>query len=167
MSIRNELERSDFLSLYKHTRQMTTSRLARFLAVLVLYWLEHNPQDLDIVFEQICEWLDLGPDHPAVKTAYQLVYVTLNRQKEYDKLVADYAKRWSPQRISMVIRCILRVALSEIFVMNREPALVINEAIELAKLMAEEEGFRFVNGVLDQIYKSKQSTKAHEPEWKP
>lgn len=167
MSIRNELERSDFRSLYEHMSQMTSSRLARFLAVLVLYWLEQNPQDLDTVFDQICEWLDLDRDHPAVKTAYQVVTETLNRQKAFDQLIADNAKKWSPQRISLVIRCILRVALSEIFVMKREPALVINEAIELAKLMAEEEGFRFVNGVLDQIYKSQQSVEAHEPDWKP
>jgi len=69
-----------------------------------------------------------------------------------DARIAEAAQRWKLERMAVVDRNILRMALYE---MNRRPqtpaAVVIDEAIEVARRFGTEESARFVNGVLDAL----------------
>jgi transcription antitermination factor NusB len=69
-----------------------------------------------------------------------------------DQVVGDCALDWDFNRIAAVDRNILRIAVYEILFLKETPAaVVINEAIEIAKAYGTEDSFRFVNGILDRI----------------
>lgn len=79
---------------------------------------------------------------------------TVDRLDAIDVLIADTATRWRPERMAILDRLILRMAVCE---MMRDPgtpaAVVINEALELAKTFSAEESVKFINGMLDAIRK--------------
>jgi N utilization substance protein B len=71
-----------------------------------------------------------------------------------DPLIADRAEHWRLSRLALIDRLILRVAVYELrFEPGTPPAVVIDEALELARTFSGEEAVRFVNGVLDGIRK--------------
>ena len=74
-------------------------------------------------------------------------------KKEYiDDLIQESSRNWSLERMPVVDRNILRMAIYEILFMEDIPLKVsINEAVELAKTYGTDESGRFVNGVLGNI----------------
>jgi N utilization substance protein B len=77
---------------------------------------------------------------------------TLEKQAEIDDLIRKHTQNYELNRISVVDRNVLRVAIYEMFhCLETPPVVAINEAIEIAKKYSTEESGRFVNGVLDQI----------------
>ncbi|GFP20938.1 transcription antitermination protein NusB [Candidatus Hakubella thermalkaliphila] len=74
-------------------------------------------------------------------------------KKEYiDDLIQESSRHWSLERMPIVDRNILRMAIYEILFMEDIPLKVsINEAVELAKTYGTDESGRFVNGVLGNI----------------
>jgi len=79
---------------------------------------------------------------------------TVARVPEIDPLIAETADRWRPERMPVLDRLILRMAVCELL-RDREtpPPVVINEALELARTFSSEESVKFINGVLDAIRK--------------
>lgn len=72
-----------------------------------------------------------------------------------DEAIRTHAKNYEFHRLSAVDRNILRIAAYELVACPDVPsAVVINEAIEIAKKYSTEESGRFVNGILDNIRKS-------------
>lgn len=68
---------------------------------------------------------------------------------ELDKKISEISKNWSLDRISPVDKSILRLAMYEIMYEKDTPrAVVINEAIELAKRYSDEDSSKFINGIL-------------------
>src|SRR5471032_1014877 len=79
---------------------------------------------------------------------------TTERLSEIDPLIADTAERWRPERMAILDRLILRMAVCEMFRdLLTPPAVVINEALELARTFTTEESVKFINGMLDAIRK--------------
>ncbi len=75
------------------------------------------------------------------------------QRRSIDDLIARNAKNWKMERMAVVDRSILRLAVSE-FLSGATPAVVvIDEAIELARKFSGDESTVFVNGVLDSIRK--------------
>jgi len=71
---------------------------------------------------------------------------------EADALVADASIGWSPERMAVVDRLVLRLATAELLDPDGPPAaVVLDEAVELAKVYSTDESGRFVNGVLSTI----------------
>lgn len=69
-----------------------------------------------------------------------------------DETIRKSAQNYELNRISVVDRNVLRVAIYEmLYCPDTPPVVSINEAIEIAKKYSTEESGRFVNGVLDQI----------------
>ena len=68
-----------------------------------------------------------------------------------EELIARYARRWAISRMPVVDRNVLRLATYELLHEATPPAVVINEAIALAKRLSTEDSGRFVNGVLESI----------------
>ncbi|MCL5436426.1 MAG: transcription antitermination factor NusB [Candidatus Dependentiae bacterium] len=77
------------------------------------------------------------------------------RRDELDKEVAPLLANWRFERLSVATRLIVRYALWEMLSSDTSPSIVINEAVELAKCFAEQNAYRFVNGVLDEWAKRK------------
>ena len=74
------------------------------------------------------------------------------RGAEIDGLLGRFAKGWAVERMPVVDRAILRMAAFELMARLDTPvAVVISEAVELAKRYSTEESGRFVNGVLASV----------------
>lgn len=80
---------------------------------------------------------------------------TVERVGEADELIATYARNWRIERMAIVDRLILRLAIYELLADPETPAaVVINEALELARTFSGEEPVPFINGVLDAVRKA-------------
>ena len=70
-----------------------------------------------------------------------------------DGQIAGAAKRWDLERISLVERNIMRVAVVELSAGRVPPKVVLDEAIEIGREFGGADSPRFINGVLDEILK--------------
>lgn len=68
-----------------------------------------------------------------------------------DELIARFARRWQISRMPVVDRTVLRLATYELIHEDTSPAIVIDEAVGLAKAMSTDDSGRYVNGVLESI----------------
>ena len=76
------------------------------------------------------------------------------KREETDELISEFSHTWTIQRIPAIDRNILRLAIYELLVRADVPvAVVINEAVELAKRFSTEESGKYVNGMLSAIAK--------------
>jgi N utilization substance protein B len=83
-----------------------------------------------------------------------LVRGTLGRLTEIDALLSRHAQNWRIERMAVLDRMVLRLAIYELLSDPAIPArVVINEALELARAYSGEEAVAFVNGVLDAVRK--------------
>lgn len=74
---------------------------------------------------------------------------------EIDAMIRDAAENWKLERLSRVDRSILRLGVAELlYIEDVPPKVAIQEAIRLAEQYGGDESSRFVNGVLDAIYKA-------------
>ncbi|HTM06413.1 MAG TPA: transcription antitermination factor NusB [Patescibacteria group bacterium] len=71
-----------------------------------------------------------------------------------DQAYMPYLDNWRFERISIMVKLILRFAVWELQQGEVDKKIIINEAIELAKRFAEKDAYRFVNGVLDKYVKA-------------
>ncbi|MBO7655147.1 MAG: transcription antitermination factor NusB [Kiritimatiellae bacterium] len=79
----------------------------------------------------------------------------LEHQDEIDQLLQKFADNWSLYRIATVERNVLRLCCFELLYCPAvPPAVVLNEAVDLAKYFSNTEAGRFVNGILDKINKT-------------
>ena len=71
-----------------------------------------------------------------------------------DERIADAARNWRVERMTVLDRLVLRLAVHELIAhAETPPRIVIDEAIELARRYSGDEAARFVNGVLDGLFK--------------
>ena len=79
---------------------------------------------------------------------------TESKRQETDELISEFSHTWTIQRIPAVDRNVLRLAIYELIERVDVPvAVVINEAVELAKRFSTEESGKYVNGMLSAIAK--------------
>ena len=130
---------------------------AREAALQILYQWEVGGRDVEQAAEKFfsLQWPDV--DEPADELrafASRLSRDTVARLAEIDELIARTAKRWRPERMAVLDRLILRLAIAELLVdAGTPPAVVINEALELARTFTTEESVKFINGMLDAVKK--------------
>ena len=128
-------------------------RKARELALQFLYQLEQNgatdPRPFEADF-----WARHPVDDEARTFADSLVQGAKRQQGDIDKRIAECAEHWDLDRMAVVDRNILRLAVYELLFEPGVPGKVtINEAIEIAKKFGTTESSRFINGVLDRIHR--------------
>lgn len=127
-------------------------RAARTRALQVLFQVDFAGADWQQALGWTLEEFPLAERD--IPFAHRLVVETLARQQEIDALIQRYSWQWDIGRVSTVDRNILRMAIFELCGSpDVPPAVVIDEAVELAKTFDTEEGAHFVNGILDAIYK--------------
>jgi len=132
---------------------------AREAALQVLYQWEINRGDLERALNTYfdLQWPDAGPPADTLRAfATTLTRNTVERLAEIDALISDTTERWRPERMAILDRLILRLAVCEMLTASTSdtpPAVVINEALELARTFSTEESVKFINGMLDAIRK--------------
>jgi len=130
---------------------MRQRRKAREVALQVLY-------GIDVAQGNLRETMDLFWDNfdapEKVKTfSSVLVEGTWQNRIQLDALISSCAENWSVERMSIVDRSILRMAVYEfLYCQEIPPKVAINEAIDLGKLFGSENSGAFINGVLDALY---------------
>ena len=86
--------------------------------------------------------------------ADDLFRVAIDRVAEIDGLIEKHAEHWRMERMAAVDRNLLRAAVAEFLAYPETPrAVVINEALEIARKFSSPESVHFVNGVLDSVGK--------------
>lgn len=83
----------------------------------------------------------------------EIVYGVEKNKKEIDEIANKYLKNWRIDRLDKTGAAIIRMALYEMKYMDTPPIVVINEAIELAKIYTDEELVKMINAVLDKYMK--------------
>ena len=125
--------------------------LARQTAVQYLHHLTvQNGWGLD----RIDLFLDEFTVHPQARPlARQWILGTWQHLERIDQLICQASANWQPSRISLVDRNNLRLAIYQLLYCHEiPPKVVINEAIELARIFSTAQAPAFINGVLDAIY---------------
>jgi N utilization substance protein B len=130
---------------------------AREAALQILYQWDIGKRDIDqssATFFDL-QWPNADPPPDDLRDfAATLARDTTGRLGEIDPLIADTAERWRPERMAILDRLILRMAVCEMLRdASTPPVVVINEALELARTFTTEESVKFINGMLDAIRK--------------
>jgi transcription antitermination protein NusB len=73
---------------------------------------------------------------------------------ELDALIVQHAQNWRLERMAIIDRAVLRLAIYELRIAETPPKVVLNEAVDLAKKFSSEDAGAFVNGILDAVRKS-------------
>jgi transcription antitermination protein NusB len=80
-----------------------------------------------------------------------LVLGVADNQPRIDELIGRFARRWQIHRMPVLDRNVLRLGTYELLFEATSPAVVINEAVNLAKALSTDDSGRYVNGVLEAI----------------
>jgi N utilization substance protein B len=84
--------------------------------------------------------------------ATSLARGTMAHVAEIDPLITDAAEHWRIERMNILDRLILRLAVYEFLHESETPGkVIINEALELARSFSADDSVRFINGILDAI----------------
>jgi len=126
---------------------------AREYALQVLYQLDIRRGDITQTLAEF--WKAHQPPAEVKAFAHQLAEGTMTHAQEIDQLISAHANNWDMKRMAVVDRNILRLGVFELlYVHDVPPTVCINEAIELAKRFGDAESAKFINGILDAIYKA-------------
>jgi len=83
--------------------------------------------------------------------SHELFNGTIEHLEMLDTQIVEHLKEWDYATIGKVEKAIMRLGAYEILVAKTDKAIIINEAVELAKTLADEKSPKFINGVLDAL----------------
>jgi N utilization substance protein B len=129
---------------------------ARETALQILYAWDVGHTDIDQAVDTFFnhQWVGEGPSDEVRQFATELARQTVNRLDTIDPLIAETTERWRPERMAVLDRLILRMAVCELLQKAGTPApVIINEALELARTFSTEDAVKFINGMLDGVRK--------------
>lgn len=128
---------------------MASRKHARELALQSLFGVEigHRPAD-----EMIAETCGKDDSEPR-RFVTDLVVGTLDHAAESDAVLEPLLEGWTIERLPTIDRLLLRMSVFELAHRATPPAVVINEAVELAKKFSTDDSPRFINGVLETFRK--------------
>jgi N utilization substance protein B len=125
-------------------------RKSREFALRVLYQLNITKQDAAAALTQFHK--NFLPEEEVDDFLKRLVLGVTEHCLELDRLIERYSENWRLDRIDMIERNLLRMALFELLYCEEiPPKVTINEAIDLGKRYGSEESGSFINGLLDRI----------------
>jgi N utilization substance protein B len=123
---------------------------AREAALQMLYAIEAAEEPKEHVLSQF--WRQTPGDPEGRQYAERLVFGITEELAQVDGLISEASQNWRVERMSRVDRNVLRIGTFELLQSQDTPAAVIlDEAIELAKRFGSEDSGKFVNGVLERI----------------
>ncbi len=132
---------------------MGKRRKARESALQILFQLEFNTADPEDLIRGYWEHQKAADD--VKEYAAWLVRGIREGQEAIDGAIQAASEHWRIARMAVVDRNILRIAVFEMLqAKTLVPAIIINEAIEIAKRYSGEEASVFINGILDAVRKS-------------
>jgi transcription antitermination protein NusB len=127
------------------------NHLARVYALQALYELDMTQHEIGEAMGALLDGQEI-PDEVR-QFAYTLVHGVRDNLRHLDKQITYYAPEFPVYQLAIVDRNTLRLAIFELIIHRQTPAaVVIDEAVELAKQFGAEASSRFVNGVLRAVF---------------
>lgn len=122
-------------------------REAREFLLSALYRREFLPATLEEMFEET----DPENQRSYIETVYNGIH---DRQPEIDRMLGEKTIGWKFERLALLDRNILRLGVYELLYFDDvPPEVALDEAVELAKKFGTEQARKFINGILDRIWK--------------
>ena len=130
---------------------MPSRRRSRQRALQILFLWDARRQPVDEAIDAYYDTL-YSEEQPARDPfVTDLVRGTVEHAAQIDEQISKHAEHWRMERMPIVDRNILRLAVFEMVHAGTAAAISIDEALELARKFSNEESVQFVNGVLDAI----------------
>ena len=143
MNLRQESE--IFANRLKRNRSKSRS-----LALQTLFEIDLTKHHIDDVLGHLMVESDL--DENQLKFAREIVCGVLDKKKQIDSLIAECATEREVGDLSSLDKSVLRMGILELLdFSDTPPKVVVNEAVELAKIYGSDNSYKFVNGVLGAV----------------
>src|SRR3954470_7786460 len=139
---------------------MGLRRKSREFALQMLFQADLGRQDAEQV--RATFWRERDTADAEVRDFTEDIFrVATMRASEIDGMIERHAEHWRMDRMSAVDRNILRAGVAELLGFPQTPAaVVINEALEVARKFSSPESVNFINGVLDSVARDLKSQSA-------
>ena len=125
---------------------------SRSLALQTLFEIDLTKHHMDDVLGHLMVESDLDKNH--LDFTRDIVHGVIDKQKQIDNLIAQCATERQVGDLSSLDRSVLRMGILELIDFpNTPPKVVVNEAIELARIYGSDNSYKFVNGVLGTVLK--------------
>lgn len=140
------------MSFEKEDKGSGTRRKARESALQMMFAADVDRDEAEILTSDY--WNELGDqtfDDKTREFANNLVRGSLKNLQTVDDRIRSRAEHWRIERMAIVDRNILRLAVYEFLYEDTPRTVVINEALEIARRFSTFEATQFINGILDGI----------------
>ncbi len=135
---------------------MATRHQARSAVIGLLYAYDLGNENIAKFSDEILEESKIRNKQRAFSNA--LFRGTIEHLSRIDEEIILHLKEWDYESIGKVEKAIMRLGAYEILIAGTDRAIIINEAVELAKELADEKSPKFINGVLDAVGKKETQT---------
>ncbi|HFD14507.1 MAG TPA: transcription antitermination factor NusB [Epsilonproteobacteria bacterium] len=132
---------------------MATRHQARTAVVGLLYAYDLGNENISKFSDEILEEDKIRNKQKEFSNT--LFTGTVENLEMLDKEIEEHLTEWDFNDIGKVEKAIMRLGAYEILVAKTDKAIIINEAVELAKTLADEKSPKFINGVLDALGEKK------------
>lgn len=126
------------------TRSELRKKIMTILYQMNVYDTNKVEYDVDSIIKEV---LDI--DNEFVK---DMVYGVITYKIKIDELANKYLNNWTIDRLGNTDQAIIRMAIYELMYTDTPSIVVINEAVELAKLYSDDKVKDMINSILDKIY---------------
>jgi N utilization substance protein B len=133
---------------------MPSRQKSRQHALQLLYLWDMRRQPVNEIIQSYYESLASEAGEPVSDRdsfAEDLVRGSVAKVDEIDELIKAHSEHWRLERMAAVDRNILRIAIYEMLGLPTPSAVVIDQALELARRFSTDESLPFLNGVLDAV----------------
>jgi N utilization substance protein B len=136
---------------------MPARHRSRQRALQVLFLWDQRKQEIGEAISSFYESLGSDEDQPRHTAPDEfmetLVRGAAEKSGEIDRRITEKSEHWRLERMPVVDRNILRLAVFEMNDLQTPAAVVIDEALELARQFSGDESVSFINGVLDAVHR--------------
>lgn len=127
-------------------------KLAREKATIGIYQNLLVDSSLEDIITYLNEDEALRENAKSMNFSQWLVSTTLENKESYQNLIEKHLKKsWTFERLSVMERAILLIALCELLESDLDKKVIINEAVMNAKVFCDDESYKFINGILSQV----------------
>lgn len=129
---------------------MIKRRQVRETVLKAIYALQLGKDTTQHVADTIIKKAEFAKEKDLRRFAEKLFFNTIEHKEELDEVISKHIKNWDINRLALIDRLVLKIAICEFIYFEEIPTKVtINEAIEIAKRYSTAKSGRFINGILD------------------
>jgi transcription antitermination protein NusB len=132
-------------------------RTGRVLAFQTLFAFDFGEKPIEELLK--FDWLEEKYPEHSMEYAISLIKGTIANLEVIDDKIKKKLKNWDFERISGVDKAVLRFSIYSMLYENDVPEkVIINEAVEIVKKFGADDSYKFVNGILDAVKRSKKAS---------